>query len=527
MAKPCCTGPGYASPLDAFRSGERETLAYVPVTTVEHERPDYLATIDVDPASKTFSEVIARLEMPNLGDELHHSGWNACSSCFAVNPSGLSRSRLILPALSSSRIYGERRGQNEGTRRCVFLTPVPQTLVAVDVATDPRAPRLDKVLEPQEILSQTGLSTLHTSHCLGDGTVLVRGRRGIAGESASSFPDSDSPHARQVSAMGNEADEPRGGFFVLDQQLQVVGPWSKEVAPFGYDYWVQYGLNVLVSSGWGAPSAFKKGFNPADVEAGKYASQLYIWDFGKRTLVQTLELGAEGSIPLETRFLHDPKASEGYVGAALASNVLRFHKVSGGEDVKADVGAWAAEVAIRQAWTPVTGWALPEMPPLITDILLSLDDRYLYLSNWLRGDVCQYDISDTAAPRLVGRVWLGGSMVKGGGVTVTGGEFKDAQPEAAVVKGKTLRGGPQMLQLSLDGKRLYVTSSLFSPWDKQFYPELVAEGSWMVLLIVDTVRGGLAIDPSFLIDFGKEPGGPGLAHEVRFPGGDSTSDIWV
>ncbi len=29
-----------------------------------------------------------------------------------------------------------------------------------------------------------------------------------------------------------------------------------------------------------------------------------------------------------------------------------------------------------------------------------------------------------------------------------------------------------MMQLSLDGKRLYVTTSLFSPWDKQFYPDL-------------------------------------------------------
>jgi hypothetical protein len=26
-----------------------------------------------------------------------------------------------------------------------------------------------------------------------------------------------------------------------------------------------------------------------------------------------------------------------------------------------------------------------QIPPLITDILISLDDRWLYLSNWLRG----------------------------------------------------------------------------------------------------------------------------------------------
>ena len=56
----CCagasgTGPGFATPLDAFRSGERETLAYVPVTTRHHTRPDYLATIDL-----TTSEARAR-----------------------------------------------------------------------------------------------------------------------------------------------------------------------------------------------------------------------------------------------------------------------------------------------------------------------------------------------------------------------------------------------------------------------------------------------------------------------------------
>lgn len=51
------------------------------------------------------------------------------------------------------------------------------------------------------------------------------------------------------------------------------------------------------------------------------------------------------------------------------------------------------------------------------------------------------------------------------------------QPDPVFVKGKRLQGGPQMMQLSLDGKRLYVTSSLYSPWDKQvkrFTFELIA-----------------------------------------------------
>jgi methanethiol oxidase len=38
--------------------------------------------------------------------------------------------------------------------------------------------------------------------------------------------------------------------------------------------------------------------------------------------------------------------------------------------------------------------------------------------------------------------------------------------------GKKFEGGPQMMQLSLDGKRLYVTNSLYSVWDRQFYPNL-------------------------------------------------------
>lgn len=84
-----------------------------------------------------------------------------------------------------------------------------------------------------------------------------------------------------------------------------------------------------------------------------------------------------------------------------------------------------------------------------------------------------------------------------------------------------------MFQLSLDGKRLYVTNSLFSVWDKQFYPELVEKGSHMLQIDVDANKGGLSINPSFFVDFGSEPDGPALAHEMRYPGGDCTSDIWV
>lgn len=105
-------------------------------------------------------------------------------------------------------------------------------------------------------------------------------------------------------------------------------------------------------------------------------------------------------------------------------------------------------------------------------------------------------------------------------------ELKE-QPERCVIKGKAVRGAAQMLQLSLDGKRLYATTSLYSAWDKQFYPELYEKGAMMLRVDVDNKNGGLCIDREFLVDFGEEPEGPVLAHEMRFPGGDSTSDIWL
>src|SRR5262249_51952129 len=89
------------------------------------------------------------------------------------------------------------------------------------------------------------------------------------------------------------------------------------------------------------------------------------------------------------------------------------------------------------------------------------------------------------------------------------------------------RGGPQMLQLSLDGKRLYVTDSLVSSWDNQFYPNIAKHGSLMLRLDADTEKGGLKLNNKFFLDFGKEPEGPARDHEIRLPMGAWTSDVWL
>lgn len=72
-----------------------------------------------------------------------------------------------------------------------------------------------------------------------------------------------------------------------------------------------------------------------------------------------------------------------------------------------------------------------------------------------------------------------------------------------------------------------VTDSLFSSWDDQFYPNIAKQGSLMLQVDVDTDKGGLALNEKFVVDFGKEPDGPARAHEMRFPVGDSTSDVWT
>ena len=121
-----CCGPGYSSPLEAIKAPREKLLYTISIYTgTGIQKPDYLATIDVDPKSERFSQVIHRLEMPGIGDELHHMGWNACSSCF--DDGSMSRKYLLLPGVRSNNIH------------------------IVDTATDPRAPSLYKVIDGADI----------------------------------------------------------------------------------------------------------------------------------------------------------------------------------------------------------------------------------------------------------------------------------------------------------------------------------------------------------------------------------------
>lgn len=86
---------------------------------------------------------------------------------------------------------------------------------------------------------------------------------------------------------------------------------------------------------------------------------------------------------------------------------------------------------------------------------LNMSDSLAACVSCHTGDVCMYDISNPAEPRLSSRLWLGGSIVAGGPVKVAPEALATlgltAQPEAPVIKGVKIQGGPQMLQLRCAG----------------------------------------------------------------------------
>ncbi len=441
---------GYETPQAAIEEATRESVAYVPALYVGTgiDAPDMLTVVDVDPDSSTYCDVIDRIEMPTVGDELHHFGWNACSSSCHVE--GAERRYLVVPGNRSSRIH------------------------IIDTK-DRENPELVNVIEPEEVF-EYDLSAPHTVHCIPEGQIMI-------------------------SMLGNADGDLPGGFLLLNDDFEIEGRWDTPGdIEMNYDYWYQPRRNVMVSSEWAAPKTYYPGFDVEDVEAGKYGQKLHFWNWEDRTVEQTIDLGEEGMIPLEVRFLHTPESDHAYVGAALSSNMFHLYR-EGGE--------WHADNVIDVEAREHEDWDMP-VPGLITDLLVSMDDRYLFFANWLHGEVRMYDISDPSNPRLADTFSVGGL-------------FGDIQE----VQGRTINAGPQMLQLSLDGERLYFTTSLYSTWDDQFFPEEGEQGSVMLKADVDPRRGTMTLDEEFLVDFGTLPEGPARAHEIRWPDGDCTSDVWM
>jgi methanethiol oxidase len=448
----------YPSARDAM-DGPPERHGYVGLLNVGNQKPDGIAVVDLDPQSPTYSQVLNILDFPNQGDETHHFGWNACSSalCPSSGHPHLERRYLLIPTLRTSRIY------------------------VVDTKPDPLKPRLKKTIEAEEIAQNAGYSRLHTVHC--------------------------GPDAIYVNALGstNDGDGP-GGVFLLDHNnFKVLGPWEADRGPqkLAYDFWWHIGHDVMVTSEWGVPNMFEKGLNLDDVVNSRYGHHLHFWDLRSRKHVQAVDLGSEYQMVLELRPAHDPTKKYGFVDVVVSTKDLSSAIFTWYEEN----GEWKAKKVIEVPAEPADPEELPDIlkgfgavAPLITDIDLSLDDRFLYVSCWGTGELRQYDVSDPFNPVHTGTVQLGGVTRK-----------------AAHPKSDALTGGPQMVEISRDGRRVYVTNSLYSTWDDQFYPGL---RGWMAKIDVNP-EGGMELDPNFFIDFGDT-----RPHQVRLEGGDASTDSY-
>jgi selenium-binding protein 1 len=442
-----------------------EKLAYVAMLNPDPQKPDALAVVDVNPESHSFGQLISQVNMPGIGDELHHFGWNACSSClcpYAPHPH-MERRYLVVPGLRSSRIY-------------VF-----------DTKSNPREPRLVKVIEPEEVLERTGYSRPHTAHCGPDGIYM--------------------------NALGSAEGKGPGGIFVLDAEtFEIRGPWESERGPqhLAYDFWWHLGHDTMITSEWGTPDMVEAGVNPELLLGGKYGHALHVWDLRKRAHKQMLDLGAEQQMVLELRPAHNPTETYGFAGVVtslkdLSSSIWLWYREGNNGN-----GQWKIRKVVEIPAQPATAEQLPPLlkgfgavPPLVTDINLSVDDRFLYVSCWGTGELRQYDVSDPFSPVLTGTVQIGGIVQRA------------AHPRRP---GEALNGGPQMVEISRDGRRVYLTNSLYRTWDEQFYPDGIR--GWIAKLDVNP-KGGITLDARFLVETnGLRP------HQVRLEGGDASSDSY-
>ena len=255
-----------------------------------------------------------------------------------------------------------------------------------------------------------------------------------------------------IAMLGRVGGGGPGALILVDDDGTFKRAWPV-VRPDGqpgymYDVGVKPEMNRMVTSSWAHPGHIKAGDHPQ--HSGK---EVVVWDWRKKKIVQVQEVDLA---PLEVRWMHGPRGRGGFTNAAFGNSVWYW------EDANDD-----GQLEFHRVI------ALPDNS-VPADMRVSYDNRYLYVSLWGGGKVQQYDIADPKAPTLVSEV---------------------AIPQA------------NMMKLSPDSRRLYVTNSLLSSLDGD-----VKFGAWLINVGPD----GMKIDESFRPDFLSFPTGPGGAHDMLF-----------
>jgi len=218
-------------------------------------------------------------------------------------------------------------------------------------------------------------------------------------------------------------------------------------APYGYDVAINPDKNRMVTSSFTPPENYRKPLAKMDLK--HFGDKLVVWDFRSRQPLQTLTVGAA---PLECRWSLKEGADHGFCNCAF-ENTLWVWEGDG-------KGTYGARKLCETGKLPV-------------DLSQSPDGKYLYVSCFASDEVQQWDVSDLKKPKLT---W-------------------------------TLKPGeqPNMLHLTHDGKRMYITNSLLSTMDR-------SDKFWVRLARVGP--DGLTLDKKFDVDLTKFRTGPARGHDM-------------
>jgi len=335
--------------------GRHERFLYVTTISQSATDPDFVAVIGADPRRSDFGKIVNRLDMPEVGDELHHFGYSR------------DQKRLIVPGLFSNRMHVFGIGRDRKS----------MNLKAVD----------DRLAEESGYIVPHGVMEMH-------GKLLVPM---IGAATGTTLPG------------GLVEISDRTGAF-----KRYFGPGpvrdSGDPAPrYMYDFAALPKANRGISSTFGPPATCGGGIDPDCL-----GDEVAVWDLKRREVIQTADLGANSGA-LMVRFVREHGVRRAFINTPGTSAVWL-----------ADDDDRDGIFDFQQVLGPEDGLAIP------ADIVLSYDDKYLYLTNWFGDTVQQFDVSDPFDPVLTATV---------------------SMPH------------PNMLRLSRDDRRLYVSNSLLTPWD--------------------------------------------------------------
>ena len=216
-----------------------EELAYVVAFDRENRLADAMSVVDVNPASDSYGQVVGWTEV-GVGEELHHFGWNACSSALkheGHDMAGLARRYLLVPGIRSSKIY------------------------VLDIGPDPRQPQLVRTIDAARAVGEGRLfAAAHAA---------LRSRRRV-------LDVPGRPRGRSRRPERDRAARPRhlrGG--------AAPGRLDRGPQHLSYDAWWHLNRNVLISSEWGTPSMIEDGVIPELLLGQKYGHAISFLGSGR------------------------------------------------------------------------------------------------------------------------------------------------------------------------------------------------------------------------------------------------------